>query len=131
MLAIAVLVLLASFGLEVRSDQRVAARGLPNIPLPPTCPLHEFTGCSCPGCGLTRSFVHLAHGDVQASLNVHRLGWLLALAVVAQIPFRLVTLRWPDREILSLANRRRIGLVLITLLIANWWIGVACIDGVR
>lgn len=35
----------------------------------PLCPLHTFTGLSCPGCGLTRGFHALFHGDFAAALQ--------------------------------------------------------------
>lgn len=50
---------------------------------PPLCPFRALTGLPCPGCGLTRSLVALAHGDLAASLFFHPLGLLLALALVA------------------------------------------------
>jgi hypothetical protein len=88
-LAISTAVLLAACVLQVRTDQRVAVALLPGWPLPEVCQSKVLLGIECPGCGLTRSFVHLAHGDVAASLAIHPLGWLVALFVVAQIPYRL------------------------------------------
>ena len=34
----------------------------------PVCPLHFLTGYSCPGCGLTRGFHALFHGDLVTAL---------------------------------------------------------------
>ena len=34
----------------------------------PLCPLHALTGYSCPGCGLTRGFHALFHGDLLSAL---------------------------------------------------------------
>jgi Protein of unknown function (DUF2752) len=42
---------------------RVAVRGLTGYPLPPSCFTRTAFGLKCPGCGLTRSFIHLAEGD--------------------------------------------------------------------
>lgn len=47
----------------------------------------------CAGCGLTRSFVSFAHGDVKASYNYHRLGIPLFLLLLFQIPIRLYLLK--------------------------------------
>src|SRR5581483_2633083 len=93
---LAVGVILCSFLLEAHSDQRVAFRLLPDYPLPETCMAHALFGTTCPGCGLTRSFIYLAQGDWQTSLQMHRLGWLLALAVLAQLPYRLFCLAYHD-----------------------------------
>lgn len=35
----------------------------------PVCPLYALTGINCPGCGLTRGFHALFHGDVLTALH--------------------------------------------------------------
>jgi len=35
----------------------------------PTCPLYSLTGYACPGCGMTRGFHALFHGDVLTALD--------------------------------------------------------------
>ena len=35
----------------------------------PVCPLFKLTGFACPGCGLTRGFHALFHGDVATALG--------------------------------------------------------------
>ena len=35
----------------------------------PVCPLYAVTGFACPGCGLTRGFHALFHGDVTTALH--------------------------------------------------------------
>lgn len=35
----------------------------------PQCPLYQATGLACPGCGLTRGFHALFHGDVLTALD--------------------------------------------------------------
>lgn len=39
----------------------------------PNCPLRELSGLNCPGCGLTRGFHALFHGDVVAALQLNLL----------------------------------------------------------
>ncbi len=39
----------------------------------PVCPLFAVTGLSCPGCGLTRGFHALFHGDVLGALHFNAL----------------------------------------------------------
>lgn len=47
---------------------------------PVLCPFRLVTGLPCPACGLTRSWVHLAHGDAGAAFSHHPAGPLLFLA---------------------------------------------------
>lgn len=39
----------------------------------PVCPLYSMTGYACPGCGLTRGFHALFHGDVVTALDFNAL----------------------------------------------------------
>jgi hypothetical protein len=39
----------------------------------PVCPLYSITGYACPGCGLTRGFHALFHGDVLTALDFNAL----------------------------------------------------------
>jgi Protein of unknown function (DUF2752) len=119
MLLLSLVVIVAAFALEVLPDQRVALRGAQAAVLPPMCLTHELTGVDCPGCGLTRSFVHLAHGDWWESWHVHHLGWLLAAAVVLQVPYRVYCLR-AGRQALPAWVGTWFGYVTIGLLLANW-----------
>ena len=120
MLVISLAVVGLAFLLEVHADQRVAFRFLPDWPLPETCPSRTIFHFNCPGCGLTRSFVHLAHGDWRASWNIHHVGMLLALAVVLQIPYRVVALRAPSAAPLGTSFPKYFGSLLIVRLFVNW-----------
>ena len=39
----------------------------------PACPLYAMTGLHCPGCGMTRGFHALFHGDVLGALHFNAL----------------------------------------------------------
>ena len=39
----------------------------------PVCPLHAMTGLNCPGCGMTRGFHALFHGDFLSALHFNAL----------------------------------------------------------
>ena len=39
----------------------------------PVCPLYALTGFACPGCGLTRGFHALFHGDALSALDFNAL----------------------------------------------------------
>jgi hypothetical protein len=91
-----------------------------NYELPTICSSQVLFGVECPGCGLTRSFVALAGGDVGASYRFNRVGWLLALAVVIQIPYRLFALRELRRHVVARPWLTWLGYLLIAALVVNW-----------
>jgi hypothetical protein len=119
-LAASLIVLLLSFAMVEVPGGRVAVRGLTAYPLPPSCVSRTLLGLNCPGCGLTRSFIHLAEGDWAASWRCHRLGGLLAAVLILQVPYRLVALRRHGRPLIPTRWQGRLGLALIALLIVNW-----------
>lgn len=51
----------------------------------PVCPLFALTGFACPGCGLTRGFHSLFHGDIISAIdfNAFILLWAAIFAYVA------------------------------------------------
>ena len=118
------LALIAAPLLEVYANERVGLRGHPDLLLPPTCMSRTLFGVDCPACGLTRSFVYLAHGDWITSVQCHRLGWLLMLVAAIQVPYRLSILLGAKRVLLPERLGRWIGRILIVLLIVNWVLGV-------
>lgn len=54
-------------------------------PLGALCWLHAALGIDCPMCGMTRSFVALAHGDLGAAFRFHPAGPLLFVAMVVLV----------------------------------------------
>lgn len=129
MLVVAVLVVVGAFVLRVRPDQRAEVRFLPDLPLPETCMSRSLFGVSCPGCGLTRSVVYLARGDLEKSWSMHRLGWLMAAAVIAQFPYRIYCLTAGDCGPTFRKACGAFGWLLIVLLVANWLGGLVALDG--
>ena len=49
----------------------------------PVCPLYQMTGLACPGCGLTRGFHALFHGDLLAALDYNAMLPFFALLAVS------------------------------------------------
>lgn len=58
---------------------------------PVICPFRRLTGLPCPGCGLTRSWVHLAHGRWDDAFAAHPFGLVAVVATVALVAGVLVT----------------------------------------
>jgi hypothetical protein len=62
----------------------------------PVCPLFAMTGLACPGCGMTRGFHSLFHGDVLAALDYNAL-LPIAAVMVGYLFVSLVTASWRGR----------------------------------
>jgi hypothetical protein len=95
--------------------------------MPETCGLRLQFGLDCPGCGLTRSFIHLAHGEWYQAWQLHWMGSLLFLYTLVQIPLAIAyawqpytqakwAKAWP--AIVSLNERLLLG--LLALLAVRW-----------
>ena len=99
--------------------------------LPPLCVSRAWWGVECPGCGLTRSFVALSSGELVESLRLHRVGWLLYIAVVGKIPYRAYKLRQLGQaEAAGSAVGEPawpiwFGRLLIAALIGNWLLKIS------
>lgn len=117
-------IIVSAFLLEVRDDRVSFGRGTGST-LPHLCAIRGWLGIDCPACGLTRSLIHFSNGDWRASLADHRLGWLIALAVVVQIPYRCHALKTGQNEPLG----HKVPMIywngLIVLLMADWIAGFA------
>lgn len=119
MLVMSLVVITLSIALRLNETGNVEAPLGGGFKLPPMCMSRAWFGLECPGCGLTRSFVSLAAGEFVASLAFHRVGWLLALGVVLQVPYRLCELGgrpWP----ISAVGKDLFGWFLISALLINW-----------
>ena len=82
--------------LHVGQDQEVVVP-VWNKPLPSFCLARRLLGLDCPGCGLTRSFICLAHGEFATACRYNLAAvWLFPL-VVLQVPFRTLQI-WRIRH---------------------------------
>ena len=52
---------------------------------PVICPFRLLTGLPCPGCGLTRAWVYLAHGQWRDSFLANPFGMVLVALLVALV----------------------------------------------
>ncbi len=120
MFSLACVAIVAAMTLEIRPDQRVEFWFTPNKPLLELCMSRSVFEMECPGCGLTRSVVSLVHAEWERSFNYHRLGWLAAIAIVIQIPYRLAVLRWSQirQQVAMWANP--CGYALIAVFLCEW-----------
>src|SRR4051794_26286056 len=92
----------------------------------PPCNFLRLTGYPCPSCGMTTSFALLAHGDVVNSLRANAVGTLLALGLLAMIPWCTVSAaraRWLWVRAVEPWLLRLI-IVFVVLALARWGVVV-------
>jgi hypothetical protein len=87
-LILACAVVAASWAFTVRGEEQVIVPVL-NKALPGTCTFRRFTGLPCPGCGMTRSFISMAHGHLAEAWRFNPAGVAFFAVVAFQIPYRI------------------------------------------
>lgn len=121
-LGIAGAVLFLSMVMQIRNSQQV---NIPftQIPVPELCSFRRFTGMDCAGCGLTRCFISLGHGDISRAWNYNPAGLFLFAIVLFQIPYRGWQL-WRIRRGQSEFSLGRLGygamIVFAGLMMVQW-----------
>ncbi len=122
MLGAAVGVLVLAAVLQVRGPETVVIP-LVELPLPGSCTYKKFVGMDCPGCGLTRCFISMAHGRPVAAWDFNPAGVLFFAIVAGQIPFRGIQI-WRMRRGLPELRPGRLAHILIgsliVALISQW-----------
>jgi hypothetical protein len=117
---VAVAVVLLAFALTIRPDGRVAFGLHPQWPVPETCLVHVLFHADCPGCGMTRSIICLARGHWHQSIRYHNMGWVLAVFILLQIPYRAVCLIRGSFPAIRPADVRRLKWLLLVSVMLNW-----------
>jgi hypothetical protein len=87
----------------------------------PECPIHEYFGVLCPGCGSTRAVLALLHGHMSAAWRWNALFvCLLPLAVwfgaeSYRRAIRAAEFRWPQIPAMAMYGIAAAGLVFAVL----------------
>lgn len=90
---------------------------------PVICPFRLMTGLPCPGCGLTRGWVFLAHGRVGAAISANPFALLTmpaALAFVVAVVVAVVR----RRPLPDLTRAARLGVVKVVVVA---WVAFALV----
>lgn len=88
------------------------------------CPFRALTGYPCPGCGMTRAFSAIAHGEVWRAVRYNPLSPLLFLALIAVWAGALATiLSWPRVRTLVMRLRpNALTTNVLLVIVLAWWI---------
>ncbi|MFN0279451.1 MAG: DUF2752 domain-containing protein [Pyrinomonadaceae bacterium] len=83
----------------------------------PVCPLYSLTGFACPGCGLTRGFHALFHGDAMTALDFNALipVWVL-IVVYIFVSLALFAVRGRGLPMRLVGPKVLLGFLIVLLL---------------
>ncbi len=93
---------------------------LPGVAL---CPFRAVTGLPCPGCGMTRAFCSIGHGDLARAFGYNALAPFVFLAAMLVWAHALATLLKLDSARAALERLRpteSAGRVMLAVTLA-WW----------
>jgi hypothetical protein len=98
-----------------------------NLPTPGLCVSKNMLGLDCPGCGMTRCFISMAHGDFSAAWHFNPAGILLFGVLLSQIPIRTVQLLRlrAGRLPYSFARSQWVLWVVVAVMLAQWVVKLA------
>ncbi len=91
--------------------------------LPETCTLYARFGIDCPGCGLTRSFISLARGDLRTAWELSPVSLLMFAYTAVQIPLALAHLSRASRSLLGVLTQwNQVAFVALLLALLLQWV---------
>ena len=99
---------------------------LPGVVL---CPFRAVTGLPCPGCGMTRAFCSIGHGDLAAAFGYNALGPLVfaaALLVWAHALSTVLKLDTARAALERLKPTQRAARLMLAAVLA-WWVVRLCV----
>lgn len=88
LLGLSLWVLMLAAMLQTAGGTRVVVP-IAGFQLPELCYARRWLGFECPGCGLTRSFIAIMHGQLAAAWRYNPAGILVFAVVAFQIPYRV------------------------------------------
>ena len=121
LLGICATVILLSFLMRSPGEKAVYVPVL-NRPLPEICFSRRVLNVDCPGCGMTRCFINLSHGDFARAWDFNPAGVLLYGLIAFQIPFQSLQL-WQiyhGRRTLRVPHWEIVFYLLAAVMIARW-----------
>jgi hypothetical protein len=88
------------------------------------CPFRALTGLLCPGCGMTRAFCALGHGELMRAIHFNALSPLLYLSlIVVWIGAAATVLKFPKvRAVVMRLRPNTATSVAILALVLVWWV---------
>jgi hypothetical protein len=117
----AAIVLLMSLLMTSQGERTVFLPGFRSA-MPETCTSRRIFGIECPGCGMTRAFISISHGQFSRAWQFNRASFVVYFFVAVQIP-------WHSIQIWRLKRNRRpiqwpyvylLPIAVVVVMTVNW-----------
>jgi hypothetical protein len=120
-LGISLAILAMSFLMSSDGKTQVFLPGF-SSPMPSACATKVIFGVDCPGCGLTRAFISISHGEFLKAWNFNRASFIVYAFVAVQIPWHSIQLwrYFHDKRPMETFLIYLAPLVLVAVLFVNW-----------
>ena len=120
-LAMAAIILLMSVLMRSEGETAVFMPGAEG-PLPDVCTSRRILGIDCPGCGMTRAFIAITHGQFARAWEFNHASFVIYLFVAVQIPWHAIQI-WrlkTNRRPLDWSGIYLLPIGVVVLLLLNW-----------
>ena len=88
----ALFVMVMSFAMSVNGTRFVYMPGA-LLPMPESCTTKVLLGIECPGCGMTRAFISISHGQFLRAWSFNPASFIAYPFVAIQLPWQLLQMR--------------------------------------
>ena len=95
------------------------------VSIPHFCVFQKLLDIPCPGCGVTRSIFAVAKGNIFSAWKFNPAGLFLFFYFVAQIPLRIIVLKYPTAQGCISQVSRLGGKIVIAVLCLVWIVRLA------
>ena len=118
---LALLVVVMSIAMTVKGTRFVYLPGA-IFPMPDSCTSKMLFGIECPGCGMTRAFISISHGEFLRAWNFNPASFLAYLFVAGQLPWRLIQMRllWNQRPSIESNWAYVLPILMATSMVIQW-----------
>ncbi len=119
----AILLVILSATMKI-GENRTVYLPFVSTPVPESCAMYRYFGLDCPGCGLTRTFIHLAHGRLVEGLNLNPIGLIVFAFTIVQIPlgFGQLILGWRGDWLRSWPTWNERALIALVFALSLQWL---------
>ncbi len=112
-----------SLVMKTEGQSQVYLPGM-QAPMPELCSSRMLFGVDCPGCGMTRAFISISHGQLRRAWHFNPASFFVYLLIVGQVPWQAFQLWRIRRGMLPMQSNwiYLIPAVTIVLILAQWLI---------